>query len=260
MTELDARLQKLKADITREREYWHPFHEGLLRLDPAFLEAYFEMNQAPVTASRLPRKVVELMYVAADGSINHLYEKGLRRHIESALAHGATPHEVLEVIEMTCSLAGHTHAMAMPILLDEAHRLGRTRPHADLTPEQQALKQEFVDGLGYWPEWGDAAFALAPRFMRGFLRFLSIPWTSGHLEPKVKAFVGIALHAAPTTLHEPGVRLNVRRALQFGATEEEIADVLQCAGAIAIHTCTLAVPMLVDAMGEKAGDPQISMS
>ena len=241
-------LQALKETFTRRRGHWHPFDEVLLKLDPAFLKSYFEMNQAPFVTQGLSRKVREFVYIAIDASVDHMYQPGLQRHIDYALRFGATPQEVLEVIQICCSLAGHSHAMGMAILADELARRGKGVEPVKLNAEQAAVRDAFEKHVGYWPQWGDLLFALAPRFAEGLLGVLSRPWESGPLEPKVKEFVYIGLNAAPTTLNAEAVRFHVGRALDFGATAQEVSEVLQLSTALTVHSCTIGLPSLENSM------------
>jgi len=242
-------LDELKNKIVQGRGYWHPFHEGLLKLDPNFLEAYYELNNQPYMTGKLPRKVKEFIYVAIDASVNHLYEPGIRRHIGLALDHGATREEVTEVLEIICSMVHHTQALGFQALIEAA---GPDAVVTELTPAQQALKSEFSDLVGDWPmDWIDKAFELCPPYAEALLRFLSAPWKSGALEPKVKELVYLGVNAAPTTLYAPGIALHTRRALKFGATEGEIGEVLQLAAGLGIHTCSIAVPPFVEILKER---------
>lgn len=43
----DARREKLKADFTKNRGYWHTFWEDFLALDPEFFEAYLNFSSVP---------------------------------------------------------------------------------------------------------------------------------------------------------------------------------------------------------------------
>src|SRR5262249_39074944 len=94
---------------------------------------------------------------------------------------------------------------------------------------------------------------LAPEFAEGFLGYGEISWEAGPLPAKIKAFVGLAVCASPALLYAPGIRRHIRLALDHGATPREISEVLQLASAIAIHTCTLAVPGLTDAVKDMGG-------
>ena len=246
--------EALKQEVIAERGYWHPFHEGLLQMSPDFLRAYLDFVGAPWKSRHLEPKVREFVYIAIDGSVTHLYERGLRRHIERALELRATQEEVLQVIELTCSMGHNTHELGMSVLLDEMRQASPAIgvEIARLAPEEQRLKDEYIAAVGHWPDCGDALLRFAPAFIGGFLRFRSVAWNAGPLAPKVKEFIGLAINAAPTSLHEAGVRVHIRRALQHGATPEEISEVLQLASALAIHTCTCAVPALAEAMAARA--------
>ena len=242
--------EALKQEVVRERRYWHPFHEGLLEHSPAFLRAYLDYISAPWKSGHLEPKVREFIYIAVDGAVSHLYERGLKRHMEFALEAGATREELLQVVQLTCSTMHETHELGMGVLVDE---LKRRQPAieadlADLSDEQQRLKRQFIDEVGYWPACGNALLRFAPQFVEGFLKFRSVAWSEGPLEPKIKELIGLAIGASPTILYEPAVRAHTQRALRYGATPEEISEVLQLAGAVAIHTATAGVPALVEAM------------
>jgi alkylhydroperoxidase/carboxymuconolactone decarboxylase family protein YurZ len=68
--------------------------------------------------------VKELVYTAFDASATHLYVPGLRQHVKNALAHGATPGEIMEVFELASTIGIQACAVALPILADELERVG----------------------------------------------------------------------------------------------------------------------------------------
>jgi alkylhydroperoxidase/carboxymuconolactone decarboxylase family protein YurZ len=80
------------------------------------------------------------------------------------------------------------------------------------------------------------------------------PWRSGVLPKKLIELIGIALNAACTDLNEDGTRRHIRRALDAGATREEILFVLKCASVMSIHSCSLGAPILLEEA--KAADRQ----
>lgn len=245
---------RLKTEIMEARGYWHPFHEGLLELAPDYLEAYLAFQDAPARSGRLEPKVREFIYIAADGAVSHLYTSGLKRHIEMALDKGATPLEVLEVIELTMFTAQAPHEMGLRILAEEMQQAGlqqdtMARP---LTPDEERRKRAHIEATGSWPACGDTLFRIAPDFVDAFLAYSAIPLRNGPLPAKVKDFILIAVCAAPTTLDAEGTRRHIRSALGHGATAEEIAEVLQLTSAISIHTCTAAIPALMEAIEQES--------
>jgi alkylhydroperoxidase/carboxymuconolactone decarboxylase family protein YurZ len=94
---------------------------------------------------------------------------------------------------------------------------------------------------------------LDPGFVAAYERLAAVPWCTGQLEPKVKELVCIAVDAAATHLYAPGVREHIRRALEHGATTEEIVEVLQLTSTLGIHSCTIGVPLLLEVLAE-SGD------
>ena len=247
----DTEKARLKAEVIAARRYWAPFHEGLLAHDPAFLDAYLAFLHGPWRSGALAPKVREFVYIAADLSCAHLYAQGARRHMEFALEAGATPAEVLEVIELTSALGTWTARIGLAILGEEVARAGR-QPPLDVDQARLAmLRQRFEPALGEWPEEVEALLRVAPDYVEAYLSFMTSPRRTGPLERKVVEFIGLAVTASPATLHEGGMRFHIRRALAEGATREELAEVLQLAGAISIHSCSIGIPALMSLIPAK---------
>jgi len=113
------RQERLKADFTQNRGYWHPFWHEILVIDPDFFEGYVEFSSHPWKHGVLEPKVKEFVYCAFDVAATHLYTSGLKLHIENALGYGATPQEIMEVIELASPLGMAAVGMALPIVLEE---------------------------------------------------------------------------------------------------------------------------------------------
>jgi alkylhydroperoxidase/carboxymuconolactone decarboxylase family protein YurZ len=247
----EAEKARLKADVIAARRYWAPFHEGLLARDPAFLEAYLGFLHGPWRSGALAPKVREFIYIAADLSCAHLYASGAQRHMAFALEAGATPAEVLAVIELTAALGTWTARRGLSILGQELTRAGQAAPAGDAA-RLAGLRARHAALLGEWPEELDAIFALAPDYVAAALEFMTSPRRTGPLDRRTVEFIGLALCASPATLFEPGMRWHIRRALAEGATREELAEVLQLAGAISIHSCSIGIPALMELDGAGA--------
>jgi alkylhydroperoxidase/carboxymuconolactone decarboxylase family protein YurZ len=121
--DLDQRQLRLRADFERNRGYWNPIWDGVLKLAPDFFEAYLDYSSVPWQHGVLEPKVKELIYCAFDVASTHLWLAGLKLHIRNALGYGATPAELMEVIQIASGLGSHTFEHAMPAL--RAARLGR---------------------------------------------------------------------------------------------------------------------------------------
>ncbi|MCC6196466.1 MAG: carboxymuconolactone decarboxylase family protein [Burkholderiales bacterium] len=98
---------------------WNPDWEPFARLDPAWTEKAIALAIAPAAAGTLDQKTVELIGIALDASCTHLYAPGVRRHIQRALAAGATKDEITAVLQLACMQGLHSMCVAAPILLAE---------------------------------------------------------------------------------------------------------------------------------------------
>jgi len=125
--ELTPYQEEVKADFTRTRGYWHEFWDEMLELDPELFAAYTEFSSVPWRSGTLAPKVKEFIYIAFDTAATHLYVKGLKLHIENAVGYGATPGEILEVMEIASVLGMHAVTTAAPILAEEVAALRVTR-------------------------------------------------------------------------------------------------------------------------------------
>jgi len=120
---LSPRQAELKQEFIRLRGYWTEFWDGLLLMSPDFFAAYLDLSAAPWKQGLIPPKVKELIYIAIDAACTHLYEPGLRIHIRNAFQHGATPAEIMEVLQLVSAIGIHTVTMGVPALVDELQKL-----------------------------------------------------------------------------------------------------------------------------------------
>ena len=123
--QLDPERERLKADFTAKRGYWHQFWDEFLALDKEFFAAYLELSSVPWTKKvdgveggqgALSPKEKELIYCAFDTAATHLYQPGLKLHIRNVFKYGGTPEEVMEVMELATSLSLHTASQTGPII------------------------------------------------------------------------------------------------------------------------------------------------
>jgi alkylhydroperoxidase/carboxymuconolactone decarboxylase family protein YurZ len=116
----------------------------------------------------------------------------------------------------------------------------------ELTERQQELREVFVNERGYWNQFWAGLLQTDEDFFEAYLNFSAVPWRKGVLEPKVKELIYTAIDASTTHLYEPGLRQHIRNALSYGATKQEIMEVLELTSVLGIHSCTLGVPVLLE--------------
>lgn len=97
---------------------WDPFFE----LDPAWTEAYIAAGAPAYIGGVLPPQLAELLSIAFDASVTHMYAPGTRRHIRAALEHGARVEEVMEVLKICVAEGVRACNLGLPILAEELAR------------------------------------------------------------------------------------------------------------------------------------------
>lgn len=104
---------------------------------------------------------------------------------------------------------------------------------------------------GEWnPAW-QAGYELDPEWAERFMAMGLKPMLSGVLDAKTIEFLAIAVDASCTHLYAPGVRRHIRKALDLGATKEEITAVLQLTSVLGIHSMSLGAPMLIEELAAR---------
>jgi alkylhydroperoxidase/carboxymuconolactone decarboxylase family protein YurZ len=98
---------------------WNPDWEPFAKLDPAWTEKAIGLAIAPAASGALDKKTIELIGIALDASVTHLYAPGVRRHIQRALKAGATREEIIAVLQIASVQGLHSMCVAAPILLNE---------------------------------------------------------------------------------------------------------------------------------------------
>jgi len=244
-TAMTTKQKDLREQFIEARGYWNEFWDSLLSLDEDFFAAYLDFSSVPWRKGPLEPKVKELIYIAVDAAATHLYEPGIRQHVKQALELGATREEIMEVLELTATLGIHACNIGVPILVEELEAAGKPIDRS-LSERQLEVKKDFEENRGYWNPFWDEILFLDPEFFDTYTRFSSVPWVSGVLEPKVKELIYTAFDVAATHLYVKGLRAHIRNALGYGATREEVLEVIEIASVIGIHSCTVGVPILVE--------------
>ena len=109
---------------------------------------------------------------------------------------------------------------------------------------------------GNWnPDWEPFA-RLDPDWTERVIAMAITPQVTGVLDAKTIALIEVALDAAGA--HEHGLRRHIRRALDNGATREEVTAVLQLASLAGLRAMCLGAPILLgelDARAARASKP-----
>ena len=110
----------------------------------------------------------------------------------------------------------------------------------DAVSERARLREEWIAAHGSWNEDWSEFLEIDPVFFERYLALAAHPWRHGPLAPKVKALIQLAVDAAATHLHAPGVRHHIASALAHGASAAEIIETLELTSTMGIHATTSA--------------------
>ncbi|MGZ6019298.1 MAG: carboxymuconolactone decarboxylase family protein [Phenylobacterium sp.] len=106
------------ADALRAEGQFNPAWEAIAEFDPQWLEKFLAMGLHGRARGVLDSKTWELIAIAVDAACTHMYGPGVRRHIPGALAAGATPEEIVAVLEGVAVLGIHSCALGFPMLAE----------------------------------------------------------------------------------------------------------------------------------------------
>jgi len=108
---------------------------------------------------------------------------------------------------------------------------------------------------GEWnPAWNEMA-KMDPDWVESFVAMGVKPRLRGVLDPKTWELIAIAVDASCTHLYAPGVRRHIRKALELGATRDEIMAVLEGVAVLGIHSCALGFPILAEELKAASTNP-----
>jgi alkylhydroperoxidase/carboxymuconolactone decarboxylase family protein YurZ len=112
---------------------------------------------------------------------------------------------------------------------------------ASNTPTSDRLRDS-----GNWnPAW-DAPAELDESWMEKFIQMSAHPVQKGLFDPLTLEFLAIAVDASCTHLYAPGVRRHIRKALELGASTEQIMALLQMVAVLGIHSVAMGTPILIE--------------
>ncbi|MGD9961372.1 carboxymuconolactone decarboxylase family protein [Nocardioides sp.] len=224
-------------------------------LHPEFLDAYVKMAEVPERSGHLDPKVRAFVALAIDANVTHLDPDGMRSRLREARAAGASPEEILEVLECSATVSVHAMNVGVEVLLDVLQERGERTGAAPLTSYQDELKSNFATRRGYWnPTWDDI-LKVAPEMFEAYTAFSSVPWTTGHLSPLVKELIYIAFDTSVTHLYRVGLKLHIENALGYGASAEQVLEVMELATLIGMKSVLVGAPLLQAELSAEAGSP-----
>ena len=115
-------------DGARANGQWNTAWDEFAAFDAEWTEKFLDMATLPMRKGVIDAKTYELIAIAVDASCTHMHAPGTRRHIAKALDVGATPEEIMAVLELVAVLGIHSVALGAPMLVEEMKKRGMEVP------------------------------------------------------------------------------------------------------------------------------------
>jgi alkylhydroperoxidase/carboxymuconolactone decarboxylase family protein YurZ len=116
------------SDAMRASGQWNQAWDEAAAFDAEWMEKFLDMGTHSVRKGIIDPKTYELIAIAVDASCTHMYAPGTRRHIARALEVGATPDEIMAVLQLVAVLGIHSVALGAPMLAEEMNKRGLRTP------------------------------------------------------------------------------------------------------------------------------------
>jgi alkylhydroperoxidase/carboxymuconolactone decarboxylase family protein YurZ len=218
------------APINRLASHFAPEAVATLA-DPQLFHAVDDFWSSVYASPHLTLRMKELVMIALHGSSSSLNKEALGRHIERALAVGASETDVMDVLTTIIPLANHPLYIGIPVLQDELRKAGREAEAVvpEMPADVRAIKDDFLERRGYWTPMRDVIGSLLPTYFKGFINACMAPWDRGSLTPAERELMYIGIDTSITHTYEPGMRMHIQNALRYGATPEQVLEVFQLA-------------------------------
>jgi len=125
-----------------------------------------------------------------------------------------------------------------------------------LTPAQEAFKQDYIRKRGYWVTFNDGLLQYSQAFLETYMKYAALPAAEGPLSPRMVELVYVAADASATHMFGEGLLIHTKLALARGASPTDVVETLQIATAEGLEGVTMGVEILVEelqAAGQDTG-------
>lgn len=236
----------VKEQFCRDRGAWkwNDMWDTILSLNEDIVGAYSTLSSVPHKRGYLDQKVTSLVYVAIDSAITHMYISGMKNHLRHGIKDlGISPEEFMEVLAITSTVGAGTftecYSMFTKALRDNQIEFDRLHTEADAK-----IMEDSKEELGEWTPLMEDVLALNPDMFRAYIDYLKAAKSKNALDAKTREFIYIAVNAAPTTLNAKNVYTHCMKALELGATKEELSELFELVSCLGIHTVLIGIPAM----------------
>lgn len=125
---ISEEAQAVKDEFVRSRGMWNAQRDMIARSMPKYFSALTDISTVTWKHGSLSRKERELVCIAIDCSVTHMFEPGLALHIRHALLNGASKDEVLDVFQLASLTGLESYVLGAKILANMEASNGHEGP------------------------------------------------------------------------------------------------------------------------------------
>jgi alkylhydroperoxidase/carboxymuconolactone decarboxylase family protein YurZ len=229
---------------------WNDTWETILSLNEDILSAYSALSSVPHKRGYLSPKLIGMVYVAIDSAITHLYIPGMKSHMKHGLRDlGITKEEFMEVLAITTTIGAGTFTQCYAMFTKALRDSGINFEKKVFSAKDNELKSRCEKQFGSWDENMMDILSLNPEILEAYLNYVEASESKNALDAKTREFIYIAVNASPTTLNKDNVYKHTMKAIKLGATKEELSELFELVACLGIHTITVGIPVLNEALG-----------
>lgn len=220
--------QDVDPHLIRHLGGWDRRLAAEYRDSPVFFDRFLAMLKVPGGRGALPPVDQALIGVAVVGNVAYSNWPRLEAYVTAALELGATREQVRDVLRTVSIMSIHAGTVGIPALATVLRERG-IEPPAATDPRRVQLRAEFERRREYWHETWDDMLSLDPDLFEAYTDFSMTAAEHGALDAKLRELIYIAIDCVITHLYVPGVEIHARRALDLGATPDEIVTAIEIA-------------------------------
>lgn len=239
--------REIKEQFCRERGAWkwNDMWDSVLRMNEDIVGAYSALSSVPHKRGYLSPKITALVYVAIDSAITHMYIRGMNSHMRHGIRDlGISKEEFLETLTITSTVGAGTFTECYPMFTKALRDKGIDFEKAEHTVEDKELMEDCKKEFGTWNSLLEDVLALNPDMLRAYVNYVKASGSKHALDKKTREFIYIAVNASPTTLNRNNVYKHCMKALDLGATKDELSELFELVSCLGIHTILIGVPAL----------------
>ncbi|NHM32893.1 carboxymuconolactone decarboxylase family protein [Neobacillus terrae] len=197
------------------------------QFSPTALDHYTALRNEILVKGKMKQKDKELILVGVNAA--RRYERSMLYHTKGAIDAGATVEEIIEIIS-TCIIsrgipAWMTGIKAISYALNDLkgqYSIEPVHEEKGFTSVEECLNF-FRDGSGAVPEWLNLLGKHNPDVLIQYCSLRKIVLKEQAVSRKLKELLLVGINVCER--YKEGVALHVKGARNFGATDEEIAEI-----------------------------------